>query len=97
MLRVFDCVTTAHDPQILILAFLFCVFASSTAMVIAQRGIAASGATQLGWLVAAGVVTGVCIWTTHFFGMARTGLVLDVVTTFLDAPETAGEPLVDAG
>jgi pimeloyl-ACP methyl ester carboxylesterase len=25
--------------------------------------------------------------TTHFFGMARTNLVLDVVTTFLDAPE----------
>jgi hypothetical protein len=24
--------------------------------------------------------------TTHFFGMARTALVLDVVTTFLDAP-----------
>src|ERR671918_1367113 len=27
--------------------------------------------------------------TTHFFGMARTALVLDVVTTFLDAPEAA--------
>ncbi|WP_020576762.1 alpha/beta fold hydrolase [Actinopolymorpha alba] len=27
--------------------------------------------------------------STHFFGMARTALVLDVVTTFLDAPETA--------
>ena len=27
--------------------------------------------------------------STHFFGMARTPLVLDVVTTFLDAPETA--------
>ena len=28
--------------------------------------------------------------TTHFFGMARTALVLDVVTTFLDAPEATG-------
>ena len=27
--------------------------------------------------------------TTHFFGMARTTLVIDVVTTFLDAPEPA--------
>jgi pimeloyl-ACP methyl ester carboxylesterase len=27
--------------------------------------------------------------TTHFFGMARTELVLDVVTTFLDAPTAA--------
>jgi hypothetical protein len=27
--------------------------------------------------------------TTHFFGMARTALVLDVVTTFLDTPEAA--------
>ena len=27
--------------------------------------------------------------TTHFFGMARTALVLDVVTTFLDAPAAA--------
>ena len=25
--------------------------------------------------------------TTHFLGLARTALVLDVVTTFLDAPE----------
>lgn len=25
--------------------------------------------------------------TTHFFGLARTALVADVVTTFLDAPE----------
>lgn len=28
--------------------------------------------------------------TTHFFGLARTGLVLDVVTTFLDAPGASG-------
>jgi pimeloyl-ACP methyl ester carboxylesterase len=27
--------------------------------------------------------------TTHFFGLSRTALVLDVVTTFLDAPEPA--------
>jgi pimeloyl-ACP methyl ester carboxylesterase len=27
--------------------------------------------------------------TTHFFGLARTALVLDVVTSFLDAPEEA--------
>ena len=28
--------------------------------------------------------------TTHFFGLSRTALVLDVVTTFLDAPTSAG-------
>ncbi|WP_454811891.1 alpha/beta fold hydrolase [Paenarthrobacter nitroguajacolicus] len=28
--------------------------------------------------------------TTHFFGLARTNLVLDVVTTFLDAPPPSG-------
>ena len=28
--------------------------------------------------------------TTHFFGLSRTVLVLDVVTTFLDAPQPAG-------
>ncbi|MGO4145081.1 alpha/beta fold hydrolase [Paenarthrobacter sp. YAF11_1] len=28
--------------------------------------------------------------TTHFFGLARTNLVLDVVTTFLDAPTAQG-------
>lgn len=28
--------------------------------------------------------------TTHFFGLSRTGLVLDVVTTFLDAPRPSG-------
>ena len=30
--------------------------------------------------------------STHFFGMARTPLVLDVVTTFLDAPDPAPQP-----
>lgn len=29
--------------------------------------------------------------TTHFFGLSRTALVLDVVTTFLDAPEPPAE------
>ena len=28
--------------------------------------------------------------TTHFFGLARTGLVQDVVTTFLDSPVPSG-------
>lgn len=28
--------------------------------------------------------------TTHFFGLARTGMVLDAVTGFLDAPEPDG-------
>ena len=28
--------------------------------------------------------------TTHFFGLARTSLVLDVVLTFLDAPLPEG-------
>lgn len=28
--------------------------------------------------------------TTHFFGLSRTALVLDVVTTFLDTPSSAG-------
>lgn len=32
--------------------------------------------------------------STHFFGMARTELVLDVVTTFLDTADTASPPLV---
>jgi pimeloyl-ACP methyl ester carboxylesterase len=30
--------------------------------------------------------------TTHFFGLARTDLVVDVVTTFLDAPGKPGPP-----
>jgi pimeloyl-ACP methyl ester carboxylesterase len=30
--------------------------------------------------------------TTHFFGLSRTALVLDVVTTFLDAPEAGAAP-----
>lgn len=34
--------------------------------------------------------------TTHFFGMARTNLVLDVVTTFLDT-DAGADPLMPAG
>ncbi len=30
--------------------------------------------------------------TTHFFGLSRTNLVQDVVTTFLDAPSAGGRP-----
>jgi len=69
MFRVYDCAFSAHDPQLLALTFLLCVFASITAMVMAQRGSAASGTTQVGWLTAAGVITGIGIWTTHFSGM----------------------------
>lgn len=70
MQRIFECVTSEHDPRILILMVLLCYFAASTALIMTQRAMAPGNTLRRVWLLAAGVVTGLGIWTTHFAAMA---------------------------
>jgi diguanylate cyclase (GGDEF)-like protein/PAS domain S-box-containing protein len=69
MFRIFQCVAIEHDPRILLLALLLCFFASSTAILMGQRALKADASERSAWLLAAGLVTGFGIWTTHFSAM----------------------------
>jgi len=69
MMRIYACLTTQHDPRLLVLVVGLCIFASLTSLVLAQRGRAAAPEKRTWWLLAAGVVTGTSIWVTHFAAM----------------------------
>ncbi len=69
MYRIYECVATKHDPRVLVLALLLCFLASSTAIIIARRALDAPESKRWPWLLAAGAVTGLGIWATHFAAM----------------------------
>ena len=69
MLRIYDCVVRDHEPRLLILTLLLCFFAASTSVIMAKRATASGDHSRFRWLLAAGLVTGVGIWTNHFAAM----------------------------
>ncbi|HEY0524605.1 MAG TPA: MHYT domain-containing protein, partial [Stellaceae bacterium] len=75
MLRVLACVSEQHDLRLVVLAAFICLFASHTAFnLLARAGDAAGRAATAPWarwvwVVAASVVTGSGVWTTHFVAM----------------------------
>ena len=69
MLRIYECVANEHDLRLLVLSLLLCFFSASTAAIMVQRATAAGTRNQLTWLFAAGLVTGIGIWTNHFSAM----------------------------
>jgi diguanylate cyclase (GGDEF)-like protein/PAS domain S-box-containing protein len=70
MMRVYSCLTTEHDPKLIILVAGLCFFSSITSLVLVQRGRSAlSSQSRTLWLLAGGVVTGLSIWITHFAAM----------------------------
>ena len=69
MYRIYECVATKHDLRVLVLALLLCFLASSTAIIMAQRALGAPESKRWPWLLAAGAVTGLGIWATHFAAM----------------------------
>lgn len=66
MLQKIQSMVSQQDLYILVLALVICFFASSTAMIMAQRAIGAADGRRILWLLAAGAVTGIGIWTTDF-------------------------------
>ncbi|WP_172125617.1 EAL domain-containing protein [Devosia sp. 919] len=69
MLRVYSGIVDNHDPAYVALAAIICILSSFTAVGLAQRAIGAKGQDRVLWLLAAGVVTGAGVWTTHFTAM----------------------------
>lgn len=69
MLRVLNCLTTQHDPRLLLLAVAICALGSLTAVYILSRATRTQGLKLGGWAVLAGVATGSVIWSTHFVAM----------------------------
>jgi signal transduction histidine kinase len=89
MLRVISCITDQHDPRLVVLAAIMCLFSCLTAMMMISRGRQAAGNARTVWLVMGGVVAGCGIWSLHFVAMLayRTGLpvVYDIRQTAFSA------------
>src|SRR5438552_10724434 len=69
MLRVFLCLTGAHDWRLIVLAGVVCFLTSLAAISIFHRARATRGATRAGWIATAGAAAGCGIWATHFIAM----------------------------
>jgi diguanylate cyclase (GGDEF)-like protein len=68
MLRVYACIVEEHDLRLVLLAGLICLLAAFTAFLIVEQARRAAARRTI-WLVAAGFVSGIGIWSTHFIAM----------------------------
>lgn len=69
MLKVYNCIVTAHDLRLVALAAAICALASFTAISLLRHARSAAPAMQGTWLTVASVSTGFGIWATHFIAM----------------------------
>jgi diguanylate cyclase (GGDEF)-like protein/PAS domain S-box-containing protein len=69
MLKVYNCITTAHDLKLVALAALICVLASLAAINLLRHARKSSGHMQGVWLTVSAISTGFGIWATHFVAM----------------------------
>jgi signal transduction histidine kinase len=69
MFRVIDCIVGNHDPRLVALAVVLCLFACATAMSLIGRAKAGRGRVRTLWVAGAGFVAGSGIWATHFVAM----------------------------
>ena len=69
MLKVYNCIATAHDLKLVALAALICVLASFAAINLLRHARKSSGHMRDVWLVVSAISTGFGIWATHFIAM----------------------------
>ena len=88
------CLTTQHDPRLILAAGLVCLIGLATASSLGARAGAASGGRRRDLAAAAGAMAGLTVWTTHFVAMLgfRPG-----VPTGYDLPITAASFAVALG
>jgi diguanylate cyclase (GGDEF)-like protein/PAS domain S-box-containing protein len=67
-----------HDLRFVALAIGICALASLTGAAIAQHSMKEDGPQRMAWLVLAGLVTGLGVWTTHFTAMLGYRDALDI-------------------
>jgi diguanylate cyclase len=69
MLKVYSCITTAHDLWLAALAVVVCAIASYAAITLLRHARGSAGQLRVVWLAVSAVSTGFGIWATHFIGM----------------------------
>ncbi|HYE47091.1 MAG TPA: EAL domain-containing protein [Caulobacter sp.] len=76
MFKIYNCLTTQHDPGYVLLAAIVCLLSCGTAVAQLDRVSALRGMRRLGLLGATATITGAGVWATHFVAMLafETGL-----------------------
>src|ERR1700761_1804594 len=69
MIKLYDCVTQLHDPELVVLAVLICFWGCFTALSLLSRAKRPSGSIHPLWLTFAAAAGGAGIWSTHFVAM----------------------------
>lgn len=70
MLSLYQTLFYDHDIRFVLLAIAVCVLGSATGVAIAQHGLKPQTlSSRRNWLLLAGLVTGLAVWTTHFTAM----------------------------
>jgi diguanylate cyclase (GGDEF)-like protein/PAS domain S-box-containing protein len=69
MLKVYNCIVTAHDLRLVGLAALICVLASFAAINLLHHARRSSSHMRGVWLAVSAISTGFGIWATHFVAM----------------------------
>jgi diguanylate cyclase (GGDEF)-like protein/PAS domain S-box-containing protein len=69
MLKVYNCIATAHDLRLVVLAAFVCVLASITAIKLLRYARISTGRMRGIWLAVSAISTGFGIWATHFVAM----------------------------
>lgn len=69
MLKVYNCIATAHDLRLVGLAAFICAVASFAAVTLLRHARASRGRMRIVWLAVSAVSTGFGIWATHFIAM----------------------------
>src|SRR4051812_41035737 len=69
MLRIYDCIATAHDLRLVGLAAVVCLLASYTAINLLRYAAKSEGHMRAVWLGVSAISTGFGIWATHFVAM----------------------------
>jgi diguanylate cyclase (GGDEF)-like protein/PAS domain S-box-containing protein len=69
MLKVYNCIATAHDLKLVGLAALVCILASFAAINLLRHARKSTGHMRGVWLAVSAISTGFGIWATHFVAM----------------------------
>ena len=67
-----------YDPALVVLSIVVAIFASYTALRVANRMIGADRSASRMWLSSAAVVVGIGIWSMHFIGMLALSMPMTV-------------------
>ncbi|KAA0074047.1 EAL domain-containing protein [Tardiphaga sp. P9-11] len=69
MFKVYNCIVTAHDLKLVVLAAIICALASFAAVNLLRHARGSSGQMRGIWLMVSAISTGFGIWATHFVAM----------------------------